>query len=277
MRQLYGLIGNPVNGSKSPWVHECLFEHANLDANYLCFNVAKEALSAAVNGLRAIGVQGFNVTIPYKESVIELLDAVDQSASAMGAVNTVAIRNGKMIGYNTDGLGLLKVLERHMGSLENKSVLVLGAGGAAKGICGALLQAKLKRLQIRNRNEERAKDLVKLLHERSQFSIGVQTEPLENETFDLIINTTSVGMTPHEDETPLLLEGLDEQTVICDIVYKPHETLLIKNAKANNMKVIYGIEMLIEQALLAEQIWNDIPQSVVDATRSDLMSKVNQL
>lgn len=270
----FGLIGQPVAGSKSPWVHEQVFKQAGIEADYCCFNVEATSLESAVKGLVALGFKGFNVTVPYKEAILPLLDEVSPQAKVLGAVNTVNICDGRLVGYNTDGLGLEAVLSRHLGALAPLRVLVLGAGGAASGICGALLLAGVKSLAIHNRSTERAKALIARLGDLSDALIDLVEEDFTQGHYDLIINTTSVGMAPDDDKRPIDLDLFDYPLTVCDIVYKPHETQLIQQAKGKGFKVIYGIEMLIEQALLAEAIWNEVPQQQLDAARQDLLSQL---
>lgn len=277
MKQLFGLIGHPVEGSKSPWVHECVFKHAQIDGTYLCFDLKEDRLEDAVKGLKALEIKGFNVTIPYKESVLPLLDEISPMAKQLGAVNTVKNAGGRLIGYNTDGLGLEAVLKRHLGSLRGLSVLVLGAGGAARGICGALLTTDIKLLAIENRSIDRAEALVASLNHSGETRAKLSQLCSDPYSYDLIINTTSVGMSPNEHASPIDLNTIASSAVVCDIVYKPHETQLIKNAKAKKMKVIYGIEMLIEQALIAESIWNDLSEAQLNEARQDLMQQIIDL
>lgn len=274
MRAHFGLIGHPVSGSKSPWVHTHIFKHCGLNADYNCYDVAPQDLEFALKGFVALGFKGFNVTMPYKEAIISLLDDISPLAKSLGAVNTVKICDGKLVGYNTDGLGLEAVLNRHLGTLESRKVLVIGAGGAASGICGALLNAGVKTLSIHNRSLERAMELIERLKTQSDASIALSEGDFSKQRYDLIINTTSVGMSPNENECPIDLACFNEPLVVCDIVYKPHETQLIQQAKAKGHKVIYGIEMLIEQALIAEAIWNEVPQQHLDAARQDLLNQI---
>jgi shikimate dehydrogenase len=273
--RLYGLIGNPVSGSRSPWIHNTLFEVCGLPGAYLAFQVAPEALKDAVAGLRALNPGGLNVTIPYKTDIMAYLDSIDPMAEALGAVNTIVNQAGHWRGFNTDGSGLLAVLKRKLPDLENRQVLILGAGGAARGICGALLVGGVQRLGIWNRTEDRISPLIsdlKALADTGQ-TLQAVTAPDGFKGYDLVINTTSVGMEPDTDKIPMDVSLLSPGAVVCDIVYKPHWTRLLREAADAGHPVIHGIEMLIEQALLAEKLWNQVSEEALDKVRSRLVEE----
>ncbi|MCT4661771.1 MAG: shikimate dehydrogenase [Tissierellales bacterium] len=251
--RLYGLIGHLVESSKSPAIHNKLFESENINGTYLAFDVERRSLEEAVKGLRVLGARGFNVTIPFKESVIDYLDDIDASASDIGAVNTVLIENGRLVGYNTDGRGFCAVLEDEGVDLADSKILLIGAGGAARGIAFALSEHDFNCLDIINRNEKRGSNLAKDLNDIRVEYIG--NEVKDKSKYDLVINTTSIGMTPNEEVSPMIVDGFKSTAVFADIVYKPHETKFLKEAKCLGHKVVYGIDMLIYQALLSEEIW----------------------
>lgn len=273
--RLYGLLGNPVSGSRSPWIHNTVFEAYSIPGVYLAFAVPPEALEDALTGLKALQVRGINVTIPYKTAVMPFLDSVDPMAEALGAVNTVVCDAGGWRGYNTDGSGLLAVLKRRLPVLKELRILVLGAGGAARGICGALLHEGTGALGIWNRSPEKAELLVSELGSlagKGQSFFHVESEAAFQE-FDLVINTTSLGMEPDTDASPASVASLKPGAVVCDIVYKPHRTRFLRKAAAAGHPVIYGIEMLIEQALLAQQLWNHLTDLELDRIRNSLIEE----
>lgn len=271
--QLYGLIGNPVLGSRSPWIHNHVFNTCGIPGVYLTFNVESKALAEAVLGLKALGVKGFNVTMPYKSDIIPLLDGIDPFAKQMGAVNTVVCKGGQFYGHNTDGPGLIAVLWRQVPELEQKKILVLGAGGASRGICGALASIKGIMLGIWNRSSDKAVQLAAELDHGKSEGCTVASVCSENAfaDYDVVINTTSVGMAPETEHTPININLLKQGAVVCDIVYKPHRTLLLREAIHAGYPVIYGIEMLIEQALLAQKLWNDLKDDQLFEIREALM------
>lgn len=273
--RLYGLVGNPVAGTRSPWIHNTVFEQLAINGAYLAFAVEEKGLADAVRGLKALGVRGFNVTIPFKTEILPLLDRVDPLAARLGAVNTVVSENGALCGFNTDGPGLAAVLGRHLGSLKGLRVLVLGAGGAARGICGALLEAGVAELALLNRSQARAEALVQemgVLAGEGQVLRALDPEA-GLQPYGLVINTTSVGMEPLTDAVPVALTGLASGAAVCDIVYKPHRTRLLQEARAAGHPVIHGIEMLIEQALLAQKLWHGITDGQLAALRHGLIAE----
>lgn len=273
--QLYGLIGHPVMASKSPWIHNHVFNTCGIPGVYLAFNVESKRLSEAVSGFKALGIKGFNVTMPYKSDIIPLLDDIDPVAKQMRAVNTVVCKDGHFYGHNTDGPGLIAVLKRHVPELEQKKILVLGAGGASRGICGTLVSIKGVMLGIWNRSSDKAIQLAtELVHGKSE-GCTVTAVCSENNfsEYDVVINTTSVGMAPETESTPIAISVLKPGAVVCDIVYKPHWTLLLREATHAGHPVIFGIEMLIEQALLAQKLWNDLTDDQLFEIREALMEE----
>ena len=273
--QLYGLIGNPIMGSRSPWIHNHVFNTCDIPGVYLAFNVESKQLGEAVSGLKALGVKGFNVTIPYKSDIIPFLDSIDPVAKQMGAVNTVVCKDGHWNGYNTDGPGLIAVLKRHVPDLEKQKILVLGAGGASRGICGTLVTTGVMQLGIWNRSSDKAMQLTEELQNIVREGCTVTSVSSENcfSEYDVVINTTSVGMAPETECTPVSISLLKPDAVVCDIVYKPHRTLLLREAIKKGHPVVFGIEMLIEQALLAQQLWNGLTEDDLSENRKALMAE----
>ncbi len=272
----YALLGSPVSGSKSPLIHHTSFVFNEINATYEAFEVLPEQLGEALKAFILEGYSGFNITIPHKETVLAFVDVLDPLAEKMGAVNTLVVRDGKIKGYNTDGLALVESLAHHGLELQGLRVLVLGAGGAAKGICHALAMAGVQRLDIHNRTLETAQALVLTLVD--QYEVDSKVFDLTEfdlakahklNPYDLVINTTSVGMSPNTETLPIEPELFSKETVFCDIVYKPHETLFLRRARAMGAKCIYGIEMLIFQALLSEQLWEDC-QIDLEQTKHEL-------
>lgn len=277
--KLYGLLGNPVSGSRSPWIHNRVFETSGIPGAYLAFGVEEGSLETVLAGLKGLDIGGINITIPYKTDILPYLDSIDPEAAALGAVNTIVCGNGHWRGYNTDGPGLLAVLRRHMNGLEDCRVLVLGAGGAARGICGSLIRGGVRNLGIWNRSPEKAQELAIALQGAGTNAATVMAvESGEGfRDYDLIINATSVGMAPCTDETPVAIRDLKPEAVVCDIVYKPHRTRLIHDAEETGHPVIHGIEMLIEQALLAQQLWNSLDGESVAGYRDRLIKEFEEL
>ncbi len=257
--RLAGVIGHPITHTVSPAMHNAAYAHLGLDCAYIPLHVLPEALEAAIKGLRAFEFLGANVTLPYKEAVIPYLDELDMSAQKAQAVNTIVNQDGWLIGYNTDGAGFVYSVqnEAHF-SLKKKCVLILGAGGAAKGIAHRLLQEGIYALTLLNRSHERAEHLAKALSgSATLIKVATHHDPLAEllAQADLVINTTPLGMTPDLDASPLsAYEGLSNATLCCDIIYKPAETLFLKKAKEKGASILGGAGMLAGQGMLAFEL-----------------------
>ncbi|MBT2665553.1 shikimate dehydrogenase [Bacillus sp. ISL-4] len=260
MKKIYGVMGDPIAHSMSPDIHNDAFEKENIDAVYHHFHVTKESLNDAVKGMKALGIEGFNITIPHKTSIIPFLDEVDELALAIGAVNTVVNKNGRFIGYNTDGKGFFKSLcDEISGDIKAKKTLVIGAGGAARAIYFTLVKEGIKQVDIANRTKERAAQLVSdCPYDKvsNAFSIIEAEESLSQ--YDLIIQTTSSGMSPELDHSPLKVDQLKTGAIVSDIIYNPLQTKLLREAGEKGAKTQNGLGMFINQAALAFEIWTGI-------------------
>lgn len=255
--KVYCLIGDPVEHSISPLIFNAVFRYLSLNSIYVAFRVKAEDLSTAVNGLKAIGVKGFNVTIPHKVQIIKLLDSVDNQAQFMNAVNVVVNCNGVLKGYNTDGYGALKALKSVDTVLSNKVVTLIGAGGASRAIAFTVAYENPKKIYIVNRTLSRAENLAQDL--KSKVNVTVKPCSFNDlnafREADVVVNCTPVGMYPNVDESPFDCSLLKSECVVMDIVYNPIETKLLKEAKALGLKTIDGVSMLVHQAVLAFKIW----------------------
>lgn len=256
------LIGNPVEHSFSPYIHNYLFEKYNQNNKYVCFNVLNNNLEDAIRGVKALGILGCNITIPHKVNVIKYLDSIDHNAKLIGAVNTIKNENGRLIGYNTDGIGFVKSIIDKGYEIAGKRVIILGAGGACRSISIELASKGVKSIEIRNRSEKNAKDISDIINSnfttKSIYSINsICLKDLEN--IDIIINTTPIGMDKDFESCPINEDiKIESKLLVCDIVYNPNETKFIGWAKRNNLDVIYGIEMLINQATHGFYIWTGV-------------------
>lgn len=251
---VYGLIGEQLGHSLSPEIHNHLFKLATIDAIYNLFCVPKEQSHQIVDSLKTLGIKGSNVTIPYKEMVMDQLDELSDEARKIGAVNTIAIREGKAIGYNTDYYGFGKILSYGNIAVQGRRFYVLGAGGAAKSIVWYLKDHGAKEVIIVSR------DIAKAQAKFEKEAIGVidYMELEQLESGEVIINTTPCGMYPKVDQSPVACEVLKKFEVAIDIVYNPEETLFLKEAKALGLQVMGGLWMLVGQAVKAESIWQEV-------------------
>ncbi len=255
------IIGDPIHHSLSPDMHNAAFQHLDLDYVYLAFRVQKENLSETISGFKALNFCGFNVTIPHKEECIKYLDEVDETALKIGAVNCVVNEDGIFKGYNTDGVGALRAVTEGGFELDGKRIAILGAGGAARAIVFTFAKFAGK-ITVLNRTFQRAKRLVEDILKTVKIPIiakKLSYEDLKAAILEaeLLVNTTSVGMYPHTEETIVPQELLHERLTIFDIVYNPPETRLLREAKSVGLRAIDGIEMLVYQGAEAFEKWTD--------------------
>jgi shikimate dehydrogenase len=244
--QLYGVLGNPVRHSLSPIIHNGAFQRMGLNAAYLAFEVKN--LEEAVRGIRGLGIRGVSVTIPFKTQIIPFLDQLEEVAGKIQAVNTIRQEGGKLIGYNTDWSGALGALEEKV-DLTGKKVFLLGAGGAARAIAFGLKERGC-RVFIGSRSPEKAAALAE--------ELGVVHRPLPiagRLDADVLVNATSAGMSPNDEESPVPKEVLDKEMTVMDIVYKPLRTKLLREAEERGCRTIDGLEMLARQGAAQVEIW----------------------
>lgn len=258
--KLVGLIGHPVEHSLSPKLHNSLYKKYNLDYVYLAFDIAPEEVGKAVEALKVLGFKGFNVTIPHKERVMWYLDSLNTEAAIIGAVNTVKLENGKLIGYNTDGMGFVDSLKRHGVALNDKVALVLGAGGAARAICVYLLKEGIRELYVCNRTSERALELVKHLERffPNARLYYLAKEDMDEVQPDLVVNATPLGMWPRTELVPLEDYPFSPGMTVVDIIYNPVETAFLRKARQAGCMTINGLDMLVGQAIKAIEIWTNL-------------------
>ena len=258
MKKLFGVLGNPIGHSMSPLIHNDAFEKHSIDGVYLPFCVEDNGLQQAVEGLKALGAGGFNVTVPFKSRILPYIDVLDDFAKEVGAVNTVVIKEGQLHGYNTDGPGFVKGLLTLTNQLENKKVLIIGAGGAARGIYFALAKTGVAKLDLANRTVSTAEQLLAdyrgTVHSNA-ISLGEAEGSLGQ--YDIIIQTTSVGLAD-DNALPLSLKELNKHAIVCDIIYNPLQTRILKEAKERGNPIQNGVDMFVYQGALAFELWTGI-------------------
>jgi shikimate dehydrogenase len=270
--KLFALIGDPIERSLSPAMHNAAFNVLGLDCAYIALRVPSEMLTDAVEGIRAIRLAGFNVTHPHKVSIINLLDKLDRSAEMVGAVNTVKNDGGKLVGFNTDGDGAVRALESKVGKLSGKKILLLGAGGAARAIAFSLAQAGAK-LTVANRTASKAKGLVAAIDKKLRVKavhVALKKNILVDEIrrSNILINATSTGMYPDVDRTLVTADMMHRGLIVNDIVYEPLQTRLLREAKKAGARTVDGLGMLVHQGAMAFEIWTGrrAPVKVMEAT-----------
>jgi shikimate dehydrogenase len=243
--RIYGIFGYPIGHSLSPLMHNAAFAHQGLDAVYLPFAVHPARLKVAVKSITALHICGVNVTIPHKQAVMAWMDELSPEARLIGAVNTIHLRDGRLHGYNTDGIGFLRALEEVGSDVVGRTVMLLGAGGAARAIAVQLCLSGIRRLLLANRTPTRAEDLAAFLKQNIPHAdiivvaMGESSLAVHLPDADIVVNATSVGMHPH------------------DIVYRPLHTPLLHAAQRQGARTVDGLGMLLHQGAKAFEIWTD--------------------
>ncbi len=275
MKLQVGIIGNSIKHSLSPIIQNLALKTHNIDANYEIWDTPLSELKNRIEFLKEYGVLGANVTIPYKEQVIPLLDSLSDEVKAIGAVNTIVNRNGQLHGENTDSKGFIKdITDRHNITITNKNILVLGAGGSSKAIIYGLLKNNCKTVTIINRTQAKAEDIVNKFSDMGNIkttSLNInQTENLLN--FDIIINCTSFGMKHSELEgkLPIPKHLIKQCSIFYDLVYNPTITPIVQEIQKSGGIGINGIGMLIEQGGLSFKLWTGL-EAPIEAMYSALV------
>lgn len=271
MSKLYGLIGEKLGHSISPQIHRLIFEKLQIEAQYKKYEIEKIQLEKFIFELDQSNIKGINVTIPYKEVVMRFLDSCSEEAMLIGAVNTIKVINNRLEGYNTDYYGFKTIIDRNNIALEDRNIFILGTGGAAKAVYTYMKSQPTKKIHIVSRN---AND--KHLHSIYKDADIVGYKELEVfKSLDILINTTPVGMYPNVDNSPINLKNQTCDYCI-DLIYNPSETKLLAYAKSKGSISINGLEMLVAQAIKAEEIWGDFELSVseMDKLLSEILIQI---
>jgi len=270
MPQRLGIIGHPIGHSISPLFQQAALDAIGFDGAYEAWDVAPDGVGEFVAGLRAPGTLGINVTVPHKEAVIPFLDEVDDRSSTAGAVNTIVNRDGRLTGYNTDGTGFLRALREGADfDPRGRDVLVLGAGGSARGVVYALARAGIAQLFIANRTLERAERLVDIAIDSgvAAEAMVLSDAPGATREVSLIVNCTSMGMVhgPDENGSPLSAADIPSTVLVNDLVYNPLETPLLREAARAGAATLGGIQMLVYQGAASFEMWtgHDAPVAVM--------------
>ncbi|MGL5329221.1 MAG: shikimate dehydrogenase [Peptostreptococcaceae bacterium] len=260
------LLGHPVAQSFSPSIHNYLFEKYEINNIYTCYDVNPKNLKGAIEGVKSLEMSGCNVTIPHKVNVINYINQVDKNAKLIGAVNTIKNEDGILKGYNTDGRGFVKSILDKGYTVNGKRIMIIGAGGSCRSIGVELASNSAKSIEIRNRSEGKAKEIVDIISENFNTKALYSTSKIEEKNLDyidILINTTPIGMGNSQCPIDKSIRP-HKNLLICDIVYKPHDTEFIKWGNENGNDTIYGIEMLINQGLEAFYIWTGIKPTIED-------------
>ncbi len=277
---VYGIFGHPVEHTFSPGMHNAAFHKIGLDACYVPFAVAPKELNRAVRAILPLGLRGLNITVPHKEKVVPLLDALTEDAEAIGAVNTIEVRDdGRLIGHNTDGRGFLKSLvdDAHFRP-RGRNFALVGAGGAARAVACSLALAGARMVFLHDMNGQKASNLARDVSR----AIGPKARALGAADFakqapqvDCLINATPLGLRP-EDPLPIPRDSIRKDQLVCDLVYNPQNTKLLQAARSRGARTLGGIGMLLYQGVIAFEVWTGrkAPVAVMrQALASQMMMK----
>ena len=266
------IIGNPIEHSMSPIMHNAAINDLNLDYIYLAFKILSKNLKFAVEGFRAFNIIGINVTLPFKQNIMKYLDEIDPIAKKIGAVNTIKNDDGFLTGKNTDADGGLEALISRGYNISGQNILLIGAGGAAKALTYKMAE-EANEIVIINRDLKRALKLSNKISKSFKVNIKARNfnkNILKEECLkaNIIINTTPIGMYPSVDESPIPVECLHEDLIVYDIIYNPIETKLIRDANQKGCKTLGGLDMLVNQGALAFEWWtNKKPNKMLMKTK----------
>lgn len=270
---ILGLLAHPIKHSYSPFIHNMSAEILNIDMVYLPFDVLSSGLKDAMKGIRALGINGFNVSIPHKEQIIKYLDGLSEEASFIGAVNTVVNDHGTLTGFNTDYFGIVDSLNPYKDIFSGEEVAMFGAGGASRAVILALIRNyRPKRIHLINRTEQRAETLrehFRNLLGYDGISVHEYFPPNLKKILlnsSLIINTTPVGMHPLEEDSIIeTADFISSSSVVFDMVYNPLETKLLKFASEAGAKTVGGLNMLVSQAAKSFELWTgaEMPKEII--------------
>ncbi|HAA84606.1 MAG: Shikimate dehydrogenase [Thermodesulfobacterium sp. 37_54] len=271
MYDVYGVIGYPVKHSLSPVIHNLGFKLLGLKSVYGTFEVSPENFEQAVIGIKALGIQGLSVTVPYKERIMKYLDEIDKTSSEIGAVNTVMVEEGRLLGFNTDWIGVLKAFEENGISLKGKQAVVIGAGGAAKAVVYAVKEAGAKEIVIYNRTYQKAVELAQKFG-----GVPKPWDELNKAEGEIIIQTTSVGL--NSKESVVGPEVLLRFKVAMDLVYSPLKTTFLTYAEEKGCKVIDGLQMLFYQGIEQLRLWTkkSLSQESLSIIQKELYAEVQR-
>jgi len=253
MENLYGLIGEKLGHTYSPRIHKNILKEIDIEGHYGLFQVEKNNLKHVISGLKSLGYNGINVTVPYKIDIIKYLDTLSPEASKIGAINVVNINeNGMAIGYNTDYYGFGMMIEQANIKIQGEVAVILGTGGAAKAVTQYLKDNGIKEIMLVTRDAKSAKQ------KYPNDKIIIYDEMKDVRNCSIIINCTPVGMHPEVNFTPVDKKYLENFKTAIDLVYNPSQTLFLNQAEDEGLKTVNGLYMLIAQAVKSQEIWNEI-------------------
>jgi len=279
--KIFAIIGYPISHSASPQMHNLAYIKSNINAIYIPFQVHPDQIKEALQSIKTLNISGINVTIPHKESVIPYLDMLDPFAKKVKAVNTIILKKNKLKGFNTDGPGFILDLEKRCNfNPARKKIVIFGAGGSAKSIAFACAEKKPAQISIINRTLSRAEELLSSLQKHTNTPIQIIKENQRSQTIkdsDLIINTTSLGLTPNIKDSPLTdFSSISAHHICYDIIYTPSQTRFLREASKKGAKTFNGFGMLAYQGALAFKLMTGKTIDI-ETMKEGLMNHVNSI
>ncbi len=264
----YGLIGKKLTHSFSPFIHNEFFKAQKMVGEYKLYEFEKNELQNKLQYLENIGVKGINVTIPFKEDVMKFIDEISEEVKSIGAVNTIKFKEGKRIGYNTDYLGIKDTFIINNVTVKEKKAIILGCGGASKAVTACLKDMGVKGITLISRNPDNV---------ISDYKVDSYENLHKYKEYEILINTTPVGMYPRIDVSPIEEKDIIGREFVFDLIYNPYRTRLLQYARKNGVKCSNGLYMLVVQGLKSEEIWNNImiPHDAVDEIFKICLNKKN--
>lgn len=273
-----GLIGNPIEHTFSPAMHNYIAKQEGDNCVYCAWNVKSENLEDMVKGMRAMHIRGINATIPHKLQIMNYLDEVSPQAKLLGSVNTIVNDNGKLCGYNTDAEGFYVSLKNAGIEVGGKKILIFGAGGVVKPVLMRLIQENPQSVTVLNRTKEKAVGLKDKIKEQMGYNINTEF----GGEYDIVINSTSAGMAPQLEALPIdaicgidNLDFINEKTAVIDMIYNPEETRFLCEAKKRGAKTLNGLDMLINQGILAYELFMDkkLPSDMGERIKKEVFGR----
>ncbi len=273
---ILGIIGNPIEHTLSPLIHNTIAEIDGHDTVYIPFHIKNETLEVGVKGAHGLGVRGMNVTVPYKKEVMKVISDIDDMAKAIGAVNTLVYEENGFKGYNTDAYGFSRELKENGIDVDSKDVIIVGAGGATNAVVNALLSMGAAKIYMLNRSTEKAKAAFGSIPEVEVYALSEWDKIAAGKYF--CAQCTSVGLAPNDDESPIMDEGFfDLVDSVVDIIYRPAETKFMKLAKEHGARVFNGLDMLLYQAIESYRLFtgHEVSEKAIDEARRRLLKALN--
>lgn len=264
--EFFGLLGEKLGHSLSPEIHHKVFSLLNIEGAYKLFEVERNDLEKFTESLKVLKIKGSNVTIPYKQEIMKYLDFISPEAEKINAVNTIVLKDNKLYGYNTDYFGFGTIINKNQVQLKDKTAMVLGTGGASKAVIHYLLDNEIKEVYLVSRNKKKVSEYEDLKVK------NVTYEEIKDITGDVLVNTTPVGMYPNVDNSPVGEDIINNFNTLVDIVYNPRLTKFLSIGEKLNKKICGGLEMLVGQAIKAEELWQDriIDDEVLEKVYNDI-------